>query len=488
MDALRDCFGNKEDCAEKMYLMGMGIPEELVVSYQQKRTEWGIYPTATQRVILNIIIGLIVVVLMMAFVSFLLNYLYFLKRGLTANLWTKGELIGLSLTTGFIIALALWSFNYYWKLDDKGYDFLKDVFFLEGFQNGNPKLFANSGPEMNLANLQFVATKHTGFIGPKEAGGSFKPEPAILASLRLGIRAFVLQIDTMEAKKAGFAAPGEPTLVVRDARGTLLSKNDAKLGEVAALLNTYAFNEEVRSSDQPLVLYLHFVRAPSAIRKPEDYVAYLSKVATALEPLVGRNLSSVPEGAAFARQQGEPQLLKTALKTFGQKVIVACNADTSIYRNLERLGQKPMEPKADLDYLTHLRVYADTEKDRVGNVMEVAPQGKRAASAVFVKAGRILAMKENELDDFAKRGKERLVIAMPAGFANPSKPDIRKLLDLAGVNMLPLGLYGEEVAALRGKLSAWGEEPFLRLKPAAMQVAPLQQAAPAGAQQPPAAA
>jgi hypothetical protein len=170
----------------------------------------------------------------------------------------------------------------------------------------------------------------------------------------------------------------------------------------------------------------------------------------------------------YTRQQGELDLLRTPVKDLGQKVIYMTNVDTSLFRRTDLLGMTPFESKHDLDYLTHVRVYAATPQDVVG-ATAVAPSGAGAANAVLVSMRRILTMPEKEKDVFAQTHKTRFVIAMPGQMSNPPKKSVEEAMNRLGVNLVPLNLFGVR-EELKKTLGLWPNDKFLRTRPPALQV------------------
>jgi hypothetical protein len=124
-----------------------------------------------------------------------------------------------------------------------------------------------------MLNTQMVTVKHTGYItsNMKSGEGSFSPEESIQQALIGGVRCFVLQIDHMDVTKKGYEKSNHPTLLVRDSNGKLLSKNSGSIAKVAETLAANAFRPEALKNNEPLILYLHIVRAPNKNREPEEY-------------------------------------------------------------------------------------------------------------------------------------------------------------------------------------------------------------------------
>jgi hypothetical protein len=315
---------------------------------------------------------------------------------------------------------------------------------------------------LTLLNVQPLAVKQIGYVGPNENGGSFDRTNAsgIVSALKTGVRFFTFQIDhlTVANDKTMFDPINTPTLVYRDDSGKLISTNGLSIASAAESLASYAFNPSVNSSSDPLILYLHFVNTPNALTNPTDYLDFLSKVAVALGPLVPHMTNTTPEGA-FQRQQYESVLLRSPLSNFNKKVIIMTNADTTLFRNN---AVKQYELTEDLDYMSNIRVYLDSSSDTLG-ITETKSGGP--ANAFVVSYERLKAMTSSDRMSFAKAGRERFVIAMPKQVGNPSVADINEALNILGVNVVPLNMFGETYDSIKSKVSIWKGEPLNKLKP-----------------------
>jgi hypothetical protein len=170
-------------------------------------------------------------------------------------------------------------------------------------------------------------------------------------------------------------------------------------------------------------------------------------------------MSGITAEGAFQRQEAESALLHAPLSAFSQKVILMTNADTSLFRN-PAIGT--YELKADLDYMTNVRVYLDNSADVLG-VTEMRSNG--IANAVVVSLKRLQGLSPTEALTFAKANRERFVIALPSQIGNPSAEEITTALTTLGVNVLPMNMFGETATSLKTKVSIWNGDPFTKLKP-----------------------
>ena len=326
----------------------------------------------------------------------------------------------------------------------------------ESFQNFDP---APTSPNYTLLNIQPAAAKQVGYIGPSEEGGTFNPSTGILNALNAGVRFLTLQIDYLDSNKPGFESVGVPTLVYRNNSGNIVSSNGESITDVANNLATYAFNSQVPTNEQPLVLYLHFVRTPNYVTSPTKYMTFLSAVAAALQPIQPMILQD-----DFTRQKNEVGLLNTPLMTFNKKIIVLTNVDTSFFRNAAQLGLATVGSKEDLDAMVHLRVYLEDENDPIGATMVSS-----SPNAVILSYDHLIALSPPQQVTFAEKGRSRFVIVMPKPVQNPSQKDIAILMKNTGVNILPVNLFGQSYQDFSGNLKAWGAKPFSTMKPVLLQ-------------------
>jgi hypothetical protein len=406
-------------------------------------------------------------VILAIIVGFVLRILIYIPiSGFTGNLHNKWSIILFALIIGFYISLIVYYLFVQPYLDKNNIviaqEFAKAVGSkTEGFQ-GYTKMDV-MGSNLILVNTQPLSVKQTAYIGPQINDGMFEPEIGILSALNAGVRMFTLQIDYLDVKKDGFEGPGVFTLVYRDDSGKLIGKNGASIHDTATHL-AKAFSSDMKNYEQPLVVYLHFLRTPynrydSSIR----YVESLISVAKSLEPLTTHSLSFAPDN--FSRQSREKMILTTPLNQLNGRMILMSNIDTSLFRKMESIGMSPVEQKYDLDYLTNIRVYKTEKTDSLGQT-ELYPSTKIPA-AIIIPFDRIISMTPSERDVFANENKQRFVIAMPSQeVSNPSMEDITIGLTKACVNSIPLNLFGESLESIQRKRDMWKSSTLFLTKPA----------------------
>jgi hypothetical protein len=321
----------------------------------------------------------------------------------------------------------------------------------EGFATNVTPL---SPDDYTLQNIQPLTIKQAAFTAPITKG-MFNENDGVINALRAGFRSFIFQVDYLEAAKDPklFAVANVPTLLYRADDGSLLSGNSGDINKVAQTLANAAFSSQLPNYSEPLIIYIHVLRTPSAARDPAGYKQFLSKIATALNPLAPNHLGVTPLGV-FHRQKNESTLLNSPLKSFGGKVIILSNANTDIFRS----SKNNIDPANDLDFWVNMRVYLNNSKDKIG--VTEAPPASKTPSAVIVNAESILALTDAETDTFAVAGRSQFVIAMPSQMANPAVKDVDTLVNRLGVNMMPLDIFSDSIDNVKALVAEYNNMPF----------------------------
>ena len=345
---------------------------------------------------------------------------------------------------------------------------------VENFQVAAPPTV---GDQYNLINIQPAAVKQIGYVGPSEVNGSFDMATNIIATMNAGVRAFTMQIDYLETNKgAGFDKKGDPTLLYRDNQGTLISTNGESIREVAKNLKMYAFNSQFPTASHPIILYLHFVRTPDYLTEPDKYVKFLRKTMAGLAEIQ----SSILQGHQdmdFTRQQSEKVLLHTPLQNLEGKIILMTNVDTSIFRNLGKLGFEAAPSNEDLDYFVSLRIYLENDNRPVGATMG---SSDKIPYGLILPYKTLMGMNDSKKATLAEKGKTRFVIAMPDPMDRPSQADITDLMTTTGVNIIPTNMFGQTLQDVKPALTAWNSTPFYNITPALLQTTAVAMTAYAG--------
>jgi hypothetical protein len=337
----------------------------------------------------------------------------------------------------------------------------------EGFAERSSLKEIQTDPErMTLVNIQPASVKQIGYTGPQEKMGKFQPDLAIMGAVRAGVRFFTLQIDYLEnTVNSNFDKVNFPTLLYRNDSNEIVCTNGASIADIAKNLAIYAFNTDFPSSRQPLILYLHFVRTPDYITKPDAYMNFLANVAEALGP-IQKYIVKSNENTDFTRQQNERALLYTPLTIFENKILLFTNADTTVFRNAAKLSMTPVPLNKDLDYMACMRVYLDDNNDNLGITGSASEQSPYAVVASY---DRLNGMSKRDKESFAMRGKTRFVIAMPTMMQKVSQTDIQTMFTTMAVNTVPMNLFGGTDTEIKSNIISWNGKPFYNLKPALLQ-------------------
>lgn len=407
--------------------------------------------------VIVISIGIIIALISGILYTFIYKIVMIYLRGFTGALSSKLDIILFCFTAGFILSFFIYKLFVKPVLTTSGIDISAQI---DKRVNILKESFSNPKPTTSLVNVQAVSVKQTAYVGPNENGGTFDTTLGVQSALNTGVRIFTLQIDYLDSQKDSkkFDTVGVPTLLYRNKAGHLISSNGGNIAEVAKSLAAYAFNPSLASGSYPLIVYLHFVKAPNLLREPEKYVKFLSKVAEDLEPLQEFMLKN----GNYQRQNNETQIINMTTNFMEGKVVFFSNADTSIFRNVEKLGMTNIDQKYDLDYLVNVRVYSENSSDVLG--VSALPMGGVIPNSVVVSLTRLTSLSESEKDTFALNGKRRFVFVLPSQDKNPSLSEISDVVTKCGVNSLALNLFGESIASLKSKIGFWNNELFYRLK------------------------
>lgn len=318
-----------------------------------------------------------------------------------------------------------------------------------------------TGP-ISLQNVQPLTIKQAAFLGPLP-DGHFDTEVGAVQALRAGFRSFIFQIDYLDKRRDEnyFSEPGVPTLLYRGDDGGLISENSADIKAVAESIANAAFRPEIPKNTDPVLIYLHILRSPSITRDPDGYKAFLTKIATALNPLAPNHLGMTPLGT-FNRQKQEEILLNSPLKAFEGQVIILCNADTTIFRNTK----EQINPSDDLDFWVNMRVYLYKKEDSIG--ITTAAPAATVPSAVVLYLDDILDLSSEKEDAFAVEAKNHFVIAMPRQLSNPKVNVLNLALNKLSVNMIGLDIFSDKIDDVKELIKEYDNLNF-RPKPVGLR-------------------
>ena len=460
--------------AEITAFSGLGIPIDWTKWYQNERKSLGFGPPSSttifgELIFIPMLLGMFILFIKWAVVGIFSFY----SNGVTGKIQNPKQKLFFILTFSALlvyIAYLIYKFFIYTAPTNDATtaaSALSGAGTTAGFENPSTVL-ENTDVQYKLVNIQPLAIKQSGFLGPTENNGTFNPEVTIMNAIRLGARFFTLQIDYLESPKDPklFDGVNIPTLLYRNLAGKLISANGASINDVAKQIATYSFSPDIRNQTYPIIVYLHFVRTPDPIRKPNDYLNFMMKVSEALVPIQSFILKDTSH-MNFRRQQNEISLLELDLTSIDKTIIVLSNADTTLFRNTKNLGIT-VGPMSDLDSFINMRVYLESSADsNLFGITQVISE--RTPYAIIVPFARLKAMSQKDRDSFAMKNKKRFVIAMPGPLESPTPVDIKQVLTDTGVNVIPLNLIGTDPKQITTLISSWGSDPFYKVKPMMLQ-------------------
>jgi hypothetical protein len=236
-----------------------------------------------------------------------------------------------------------------------------------GRRDFNDMLQATKMPpaQQCFVNFHVLGCRYPTYLGPFKSG-YFDTNNAILASLKMGCRCLILDIDYYEAAcEIPF-----PRLVVRDTIGANMADKtsdiqcqnltQSNINDAAVSIAKYAFSNSVPNPIDPLIIVLNILRVPmgDGTSNPKTIQQkYYSNIAKALAPLRANSVNILATGGNYSRQAQEGALLSNPISTYSGQVLFFCNADTSLFRSLKKI---PIEE--DLDFLVNLRLtYTQTK-------------------------------------------------------------------------------------------------------------------------------
>jgi hypothetical protein len=290
-----------------------------------------------------------------------------------------------------------------------------------------------------LINMSVFATRLTGYLGPY-ASGVFDEDTATRLALSSGARCLVLEID----REVG---SNEPKLIYRDGWGIKQSLNTGSIEKVAKSIAGRAFtasNDSVPASvaEDPLLLVLYFVSAPDVAKEPREYIRFLGKVASQLQPLRDRIVGQTPQGD-FRRQAQESQLFFQPTSVFKSQVIVLCNADTTGFRRLSALGLAgELGSNQDLDLFVHVRLYAQESPSSLG--ISTAPTSTSASAAIVTTPGYWTYMPPDRLAQAQTQTKKTWTLVMPPVASEKidyTSENLKDMYTKYGVHAVPITLF-----------------------------------------------
>ena len=280
-----------------------------------------------------------------------------------------------------------------------------------------------------LINYAPTSCRLAGYLGPLQ-DGVFAEEDAVRLAYGAGCRLFVVEIS----KDTSLGSEGNtiPLLVARDSAGYKRSLND---GSLAKLFTAFANSpQRQQASDDPLILFLYFHDHPS---DPADNLAYMSRVAVALRPLIPFHLGLTDMGD-FTRQKMAASLFTFSPDTYKGKVLILTNAETNGFRDPGSLGvNRTFSPNEDLDFFIHSRVMSLTSM--FGSVTPSSAQ----PTAILADDTYFTNTPSTNLTTLVNMTRNTFTIVMrPDPSWTPSTQLQNTLFSTYGVNSIPMPLEG----------------------------------------------
>ena len=344
----------------------------------------------------------------------------------------------------------------------------------EGFANATG--ISMEADDLKLINLQPLTVKQAGFIGPLDAG-VFQEAEAVTNTLKAGVRTFFFQIDYHEdPNKDTKLFPGvkEPCLLYRDDSGVLTSTNAGSILKMSQAIADIGFSNSVPSQTDPIVIILYGARVPAdPVTNPKGYLAYCTKIASQLKPLAPFHLGMTAQGD-YHRQALAGQLFTSPFKNFEKKVIIVSNFDTTLYRNVMKMGLAPYAPADDLDYWTHAQIFKDDVGLSVGQqtlgVTAVAgPNITTRAKIYTIDSMRaVIGAGDAAISAWATKNKTVFTIVVPPSTTNPSYDEISTMIKKMGVNVLPFDFFSFDLSDTKRRIQIWNSATW-NMRPAALR-------------------
>lgn len=339
------------------------------------------------------------------------------------------------------------------KLDTFLSDFYKPK---KGFMDSAAELASN---EKALVNFVPLTVTQPGFLGPS-INGVFDEKNGVSKLVRTGIRSFVLMIDYHEdysKKPPLYAEVKMPCLLSRDRNGTIRSLNSGSIEKTCQTLADAAFGLAAPSPNDPLLLTLYFVRTPDPVTQEKEFLRFSSQVAKELAPLSQYHLGQTPLGS-YRRQARQDNLLYEPLSNIEKKVLIFSNLDTSLFRTVKPSYQ----PKEDLDYWIHLRIF----KDSVNSLGVTKPVTQNQfARGVIDTTQYFSTIPPENMEAAIGNTRMRWTTAMSDVGTNP---DLTKLFPV-GVQSIPISIVALD-STEKDLLNVWKDSCW-KVKPKALRFA-----------------
>lgn len=292
----------------------------------------------------------------------------------------------------------------------------------EGFQV-NPVNQSTSLAQRNiLKNLQPLTVKQVAYLN-----NVFDTNSGISQQLALGCRSFFFNIDyvTADMNRENYPRPYEPALLYRDNSGNLTSRNYGSLENAFQHLAEYGFNDQMPNHNDPILVFLHFVRTPDKLNETDRYVAFLKKVSLSL------NVLNNHFAKEYYRSSKESDIFTLDIHTFDTKILIGTNIDTTYSKQLNAEGSLTL--MEDLDYKINFHYY----KEGSDPIDATAISTSNQVNALIIKRTTLLALTGQQREDWLATHKNQFIIMKdePSNVLNPA--EVGFLLNTLGVNIVP---------------------------------------------------
>lgn len=296
-------------------------------------------------------------------------------------------------------------------------------------------------PQRLLINTSVLSTRLIGYLGPFTSG-VFDEDNSTRLALSTGARCLILEIDYENNTYV-------PKLIYRDGWGGKQSLNTGSINKVMTSIASRAFRADNNGAppsvaNDPLILVLYFVRAPSKSSEPLEYLRFLGNVAEQLSPIKNLLLGQTPQGD-FRRQALESQLFFMNYNTFMNKLILLTNADTTPFRNVNNLGLTgEIGIAQDLDFMVHARLYNRESPSGFG--ITGFPASTVKPAAVITSPGYWISTPSDRTESAVQSTKEAWTLVMTPVSSDTNQInsiDMNKLYNVYGVNSIPITLYSD---------------------------------------------
>lgn len=289
---------------------------------------------------------------------------------------------------------------------------------------------ASSMPDNAIAMVNFrpLTVRLAGYLGGQNAdnihNGVFEMGTGIQQALNLGARAFVFDIDYLDA------APCDPAVVFRDIGAVKRSLNTGSIKDGMREIAARAFEN---NNLDPVIVILYLRRVPECkIQKSK----FFEKIAIALDPLSQYHLGQTQDGN-FHMCESESALFTTAITRFQKKIIVLTNYDTS---KLD--GQK--NPKNSLHWWTNARIWQ--HPSGIGTSLGSITTAPPASPGAYAQIGDLTQFlgvgpdtgSTHPTSDFQTSTQSKFTIALAPPDVSISVNNLNKLMNVLGVQCVPL--------------------------------------------------